>query len=987
MRFTSYLFLLFNLIGLLYSFNSQAIEQSVEYSQVTVNGIKLYEIEKQLIEIRDSSKLDDSKKISQALTKLDEAKPFLTEPQFLTLFSNVENLLLEIPEDLDVKFIQLGFLSRLANSNLWPFSINREEFTERFIKIAESKNANQQFPASTKLFIRFVEIPYLLQAAKYDELDAQLKDSYTLVEGKALWDEFKSQGNLLSKTLLKGFVEDRNKKLKKTFISVLRATDLRSQIDRGNVMFIIEQGNLLAQDFKDVSEFVSAYPNFFGKESLGFLGVFLLADEYLGNDQHVIEKANFIIQKYPYDPKNLDQLKFKSDLYRKISTAYLHIGNKALADNARKEANNLLIESGYIDSHTYANEFTYLMDIGDYANAKFIVNALEKYYSNPSQNNFEVFKQFLGVMRTYNNKATEKGRIDNEDVISYFKSGASLIEDLYFKSLENGDHSLQNDMETYEALNNSYYRAGDIYHAAFYAKRYVILLQKLRSDIKSADYKFVNSFTEKHEEYLKRFANNFYEVGDVDAALQCLQIVKENQFYDYVKRSNVPDNFLSTLITNNEENDFSIRLDAVSREIKALQILALKKSNSSNEIALINKTLDKKRSELAQARLDLNKYIHQLAGNNKPSNKQSFLSTTNLKESEAALYIDILPGEVFSYLTLADKSVQRFTYKIDSLQVRTLILDINLSLSSNSPIPKDKLAKLSDILISQPINYISNKHIAKLKIRVGDFIGFIPTNILEFKSKYLGEIYVLETQGLGKLKTLNESNLTYMNAFGATQGSSEFSKLPAVKTEIASLMQLPASQEIISRKSYIDMDFTRLSLMSSFKDETSLVHIATHFKASGNLAGSAKLLLGDGSTITLQDINNELPSIKTNLVTLSACDTGSIIPSNKSNNSYEGLSNAFQIKGAKNVMSTLWSIADEATADFMEAYYWILFNSKISPSEALHYTQNIFRSGSLEVLPNQIKSKLDKTKLGFMKNVKSYKHPYFWSAFQISTIN
>lgn len=992
LRIANLITIIFSLISLIFTYQACASEQSFQYSQDVIHGIPFNEIEKQLVEIRESSTLNTTEKISKILNKLQELRPYATEPQFFSLFSNVENLLLETPDDVNVKFIQLGFLSMLANSNLWPYSLSREEFVANFIKIAESENTNQQFPASTKLFIRFVEMPYLLQATKYEELDAQIEDSYALVQGDALWGEFRSQGNLLSKTLLRAFVDNGHKKLKKTFLSVLRAIDLRSQIDRGNVVKIVEQGDLLDADFKDVSEIISTYPNLSGADGLGFLGVFLLADEYLGKDQNLIEKADYILKKYPKDVKQLNQFQFKSDLYRKISTAYGRLGNKELADKNRQQANEFLIKSGYVDTRLYANEFTHLMDMGDYKNARHLIDALEKYYLNTKQNNFEVFSDYIKIMRVYNNTALDKGFIKGEDIKTYFMNGALLLEAVYFKSLGDGEQSIQDDLATFEALNNAYYRAGDFYYAAFYAKRYVNTLQKLRSDVNAVNYKYVTSFTEKHEESLKRFANNFYEVGDVDAAIQCLQIIKENRFFDYVRRSNLPENFLSLLSNSSEENDFFIRLDTLSSEIKALQGILVKRSTPIAEIELIATTLGRKKNELHQTKLDLDAYMRKSATLAKKVMGKPLLSTTNLKTNEVALYIDILPDEVFSYLTLPDKSVQRFSFKIDSLQIRTLILDVNLALSKNNSIPKDKLAKLSEILISQPMNFILEKDIRTLKLRVGDFVGFVPANILQFKGRYLGDLYVLEMQGLGKSKHFDDTSLKNMNAFGATQGNSEFSKLPAVKAEIASLMQLPVSQEIKSRKSYIDMDFTKASLMSSFKDGIELIHIATHFKASGNTAGSAKMLLGDGNTISLQDINNDLPILNTSLLTLSACDTGSIIPMNKPSNKttstfYEGLSNAFQIKGAKNVISTLWSVSDQATADFMEAYYLILFNNKISPSEALHYTQNIFRHGTLDVLPSFISINSDKQKLGFLKNIKDYTHPYFWGAFQISTIN
>ena len=76
----------------------------------------------------------------------------------------------------------------------------------------------------------------------------------------------------------------------------------------------------------------------------------------------------------------------------------------------------------------------------------------------------------------------------------------------------------------------------------------------------------------------------------------------------------------------------------------------------------------------------------------------------------------------------------------------------------------------------------------------------------------------------------------------------------------------------------------------------------------------------------------------TKLVVLSACDTGHG-EVDYSEGVY-GLTRAFRIAGAKNILMTLWSLDDALAAEFMKDFYarW-LGNSGQSPADALHQTR------------------------------------------------
>ena len=94
----------------------------------------------------------------------------------------------------------------------------------------------------------------------------------------------------------------------------------------------------------------------------------------------------------------------------------------------------------------------------------------------------------------------------------------------------------------------------------------------------------------------------------------------------------------------------------------------------------------------------------------------------------------------------------------------------------------------------------------------------------------------------------------------------------------------------------------------------------------------------------------------TDLVTLSACETG--VGDIQVGEGVYSLNRAFQEAGAKSVLSTLWSVADDQTKLFMQDFYTLVLNGD-TPQQALQ-----------------------KTQLKFIHD-KILQDPFFWAAFTV----
>lgn len=153
-----------------------------------------------------------------------------------------------------------------------------------------------------------------------------------------------------------------------------------------------------------------------------------------------------------------------------------------------------------------------------------------------------------------------------------------------------------------------------------------------------------------------------------------------------------------------------------------------------------------------------------------------------------------------------------------------------------------------------------------------------------------------------------------------------------------------------------------------------ILHLATHgaFDAtgSGDSYLKSKLLLsgaGDAEPFTIEDYAQyedgyltayevtQMNLATTKLVVLSACETG--LGDVQSGEGVWGLQRAFQVAGARNVLSSLWAISDDATAIFMTSFYKAYYNKlsiKLSYLTAMKETRKI------------------------------YPHPYYWGAFVLT---
>jgi len=121
-------------------------------------------------------------------------------------------------------------------------------------------------------------------------------------------------------------------------------------------------------------------------------------------------------------------------------------------------------------------------------------------------------------------------------------------------------------------------------------------------------------------------------------------------------------------------------------------------------------------------------------------------------------------------------------------------------------------------------------------------------------------------------------------------------------------------------KPLIGAHATETTLRRSVGDGVNIIHFATHALYDAHSPLQSALILSDGhKAVPLTAERLYEKPLHARLVVLSACETG--MGRIVSGNDLLGLVRSFYLGGARQILSSLWPVEDEATRFFMEAFY------------------------------------------------------------------
>src|SRR5262249_52793575 len=150
---------------------------------------------------------------------------------------------------------------------------------------------------------------------------------------------------------------------------------------------------------------------------------------------------------------------------------------------------------------------------------------------------------------------------------------------------------------------------------------------------------------------------------------------------------------------------------------------------------------------------------------------------------------------------------------------------------------------------------------------------------------------------------------------GVSKGGKDFSPLPSVPDELRGIIHQPADKRapgILEGRIILDDSFTQETMKAALRERYAVVNIASHFRCQPGNEADSYLLLGQG-VMTVAEFKR-LPNIfdRVDLLTLSACNTATG-GADAQGKEVEGFAVMAQRQGAKAVLATLWSVADQST--------------------------------------------------------------------------
>jgi CHAT domain-containing protein len=207
----------------------------------------------------------------------------------------------------------------------------------------------------------------------------------------------------------------------------------------------------------------------------------------------------------------------------------------------------------------------------------------------------------------------------------------------------------------------------------------------------------------------------------------------------------------------------------------------------------------------------------------------------------------------------------------------------------------------------------------------------------------------------------------------AERGIFDWQPLPYTRQEVEGIASLFADESV---QSFLGAEALE-ERIKSLDPRTRILHIAAHGYIDEHLPSSSFLALTipknpgpdqDNGLLQMWEILERV-RIDADLVVLSACESG--LGKELRGEGLIGLTRAFHYAGARSVVASLWSVADQTTAELMLRFYRHL-RSGLPKDEALRAAQLELIRGPIEVTDNRGRRVL-----------KDASAPFYWAAFQV----
>jgi tetratricopeptide (TPR) repeat protein len=493
--------------------------------------------------------------------------------------------------------------------------------------------------------------------------------------------------------------------------------------------------------------------------------------------------------------------------------------------------------------------------------------------------------------------------------------------------------------------------------AVFFGKQSVNTIQGMRAQLTGLDQSLQRSFLGNKESVYRDLADLLSSQGRLAEAQQVLGMLKEEEFFEFIRRSESDDSRKRRIAFQPHEQPWQDRFQAMQGKVTSQADFDRYFAEIRQAFAARAGTQVAETADAIANRAALQKTLGALGAGS---------VMLHFVQSEERLNIIVT--------TASNQSAKQIPLKVSDLNQQIDRLRRVLRSPQSKPLPAAQ--ELYQTLIA-PIAADLDKAGAKtLMFYLDGSLRYIPMAVLHDGKQFLAERYALAVY-----TEVASSNLTHVPAdnrtiagLGLTRAIEDHDALPAVKAELESIVKI-GSAGLIPGEVHLDEQFSARTFLASLAKGHALVHVASHFVFRPGTEATSYLLLGDGDRLTLKRIRDEKYDFgKVDLLTLSACETGLGGGRDAGGQEVEGLGVLVQRQGAKGVIATLWPVADASTALFMQHMYR-LREQNLTKAEALRQAQIAL------IRAQRGAQRADAQPTAPAATKAAYAHPYFWAPF------
>lgn len=662
------------------------------------------------------------------------------------------------------------------------------------------------------------------------------------------------------------------------------------------------------------------------------------------------------------------------------------------------------------------------------SNLGFVYNA-----SGEKTKSLDFYRQSLTISRAVGDRARQAGTLNNvggvyvesgndEEAVKYFQQSLTLARAV--GEAAGQANTLGNLMSSWNTLKNAPL-------AILYGKQSVNNYQQLRSNIVSFDKETQKNYLKSIAATYRRLADILIENGRIAEAEEVLQMLKEEEFFAYLRRSDkVAADLKGRISLSPDEKkafaDYETFADDISRAAAEFGALEKKKSDlplGESLPADERKQYDALKEKYDAAVVVFDKFLNdlkvQFGGGDKrvavvESDTQGILK--RLGEPRTVIVSTIVGEDRLNLIVTTSDTQRAHTVEIKAADLNKLVSDFRDAVKNPRIDPRLLGKKLYDILFPAALQKdLDGIRADTIVWSLDGTLRYVPTAALWDGKQYLVERYtnaVLTLASRDKLGVQAATNRAKWLALGvgvskaanvknADGSTATFEALAAVPQELCSVIADPKKKEfcaslgakqtgVIGGLMLADDEFTLQNFQNNL-GKTPVVHIASHFALNAGDETDSYLLLGGGAERRFSLLSLKKTRLdKVELLTLSACNTAMTSGSNSSGVEIEGFGALAQNQGARTVLATLWSVADDSTRDLMTRFYGELeTDAKTGKAEALRRAQTALLNGKYKS-EDGVKSRGVKivnlngkqSQPTFARDADApFAHPFFWSPF------